>query len=239
MRIIIIRHGDPDYENNTLTPRGFEEVKALGKKYSAKDFDEIYCSPLERAKLTAEAVIKGEKEIKICDWLKEFEYPIYLDNSSEKMFCWDFKPSFFAKNSDFNDNSTYLDNKYLKTGNVKEYYQNVVEQFDEILKKKGYQRKDGYYKVLDANRETIVFFCHFVLMSVLLSHLFNLPYVALSQYMCCPPSGVTILVSEEREKGIAQFRMLRYGDISHLNDANLEPSFSGRFCEIYDSEERH
>ena len=45
---------------------------------------------------------------------------------------------------------------------------------------------------------------------------------------------------EEREKGIATFRTLRAGDISHLRIGNEEPSFSARFCERYENmDERH
>ena len=33
MKITIIRHADPDYEHNTLTPTGFKEVEALKKHF--------------------------------------------------------------------------------------------------------------------------------------------------------------------------------------------------------------
>jgi len=57
---------------------------------------------------------------------------------------------------------------------------------------------------------------------------------------CALPTSVTTLVTEERRKGIAYFRMLAFGDISHLYIAGEEPSFSGRFCETYDNfDERH
>ncbi len=36
MKITIIRHGDPDYENNTLTPTGFKEAEALGKHFKKR-----------------------------------------------------------------------------------------------------------------------------------------------------------------------------------------------------------
>jgi probable phosphoglycerate mutase len=40
-------------------------------------------------------------------------------------------------------------------------------------------------------------------------------------------------VTEERREGIAQFRMLSFGDVSHLYAGGVEPSFSGRFRECY------
>ena len=32
MRIIFIRHAEPDYEHNTLTPRGFREAELLSDR---------------------------------------------------------------------------------------------------------------------------------------------------------------------------------------------------------------
>ena len=75
-------------------------------------------------------------------------------------------------------------------------------------------------------------------------------WITVKQYLCSPflllqntataPTSVTETVTEEREKGIAAFRMLRLGDISHLAAGGVHPSFSARFCETYDNkEQRH
>ena len=54
------------------------------------------------------------------------------------------------------------------------------------------------------------------------------------------PTSVSELVTEEREKGIASFRALKLGDVSHLRAAGEPVSFSARFCETYDNkEQRH
>ena len=40
MKILIIRHGDPDYENDTLTEKGHKEAEYLAErliKYPIKD----------------------------------------------------------------------------------------------------------------------------------------------------------------------------------------------------------
>lgn len=238
MKIIIIRHADPDFAHSSITKAGMKEVKALADYYKEKDFDYIYCSPLNRAKLTAQAVIK-KKTIHYVNYLKEFLHP--FPYKGDLHHNWDFLPSELI--TDFKDlynPDKYLDNRYLKQVNMKENYNNVVRQFDETLKKHGYQRIDkGVYKVLKRNKDTIVFFCHFGMMSVLLSRLTNIPFVILAQYFCCLPTGVTILNTEERKEGIAQFRIETYGDLTHLKIKNITPSFSARFCELYTDNTRH
>lgn len=49
MEIILIRHGDPDYANDTLTPRGHEEAKKLARFLADKPIDAIFQSPNGRA----------------------------------------------------------------------------------------------------------------------------------------------------------------------------------------------
>ena len=53
MRILIIRHGDPDYEHDSLTPKGWKEAEYLSERISKMDIAAFYVSPLGRAKATA------------------------------------------------------------------------------------------------------------------------------------------------------------------------------------------
>ena len=42
MRILIIRHGDPDYSIDSLTEKGFREVELLAKRLSKLNISDIY-----------------------------------------------------------------------------------------------------------------------------------------------------------------------------------------------------
>ena len=58
MRLLFIRHGDPDYENDALTDVGKAEADALAKHILDWDINEVYLSPLGRARATAIPSIK-------------------------------------------------------------------------------------------------------------------------------------------------------------------------------------
>ena len=47
---------------------------------------------------------------------------------------------------------------------------------------------------------------------------------------------MTTVVTEERREGTASFRMLAFGDTSHLYAKGEEPAFAARFCETYEEE---
>ena len=73
MKIWFIRHGDPDYEHDTLTEKGFREAAALTGYLKDKKIDAFYCSPLGRAKDTIHdtLAIRGmQAEVK--DFLTDF-----------------------------------------------------------------------------------------------------------------------------------------------------------------------
>ena len=44
MRIIFVRHGEPDYANDTLTPKGWREAELLSQRLKNWDIDAFYTS---------------------------------------------------------------------------------------------------------------------------------------------------------------------------------------------------
>ncbi|MDO4380999.1 MAG: histidine phosphatase family protein, partial [Clostridia bacterium] len=109
----------------------------------------------------------------------------------------------------------------------------------ELLKEHGYEHDGRIFKAVKPNHDTIVFFCHFGVECVLLSHLLSVSPMPFWHNFAALPTSVTTLVTEEREKGIASFRILSFGDLSHLYKGGEEPSFACRFCECYNDKTRH
>jgi len=58
MRLLIVRHGDPDYEHDTLTEKGWREAELLSERLSKLPVKEFYVSPLGRAKDTASLTLQ-------------------------------------------------------------------------------------------------------------------------------------------------------------------------------------
>ena len=73
MRLLFIRHGEPDYQKDSLTERGWKEAKLLAKRIAPMDIKEYYCSPLGRAKDTAKPTLAlAGREAVEYPWLREF-----------------------------------------------------------------------------------------------------------------------------------------------------------------------
>ena len=59
MLLYIVRHGIPDYTTDTLTPDGEKQAEAVAHRLVPAGIDEIYASPLGRARQTAEPTCRA------------------------------------------------------------------------------------------------------------------------------------------------------------------------------------
>ncbi len=238
MRILIIRHGDPDYTNDTLTEKGVREAELLCNRLANEKIDYVYCSPLGRARKTCEIATKGKNlEAEIVPWLKEFGYSVQLP-TGEKHIIWDLLPAMREQYPDLAINKSWLSVPFIKNSPVPERYAELKDGLDKLLNNHGYAREGAHYRVERANRDTIAFFCHFGVEAMILSHFLNVVPDALLHGFIALPTSVTTLYTEERRKSVAVLRCCEFGDTAHLYSGNEEPSFSGRFCEVFDSDER-
>jgi len=240
MEIIIVRHAEPNYEIDSLTDKGWKEARLLSEKLSKLNIDEFYCSPQGRAKDTASITMqKVKKDLVICDWLREFKGHVKYDFLDTPIRCWDMLPSHWTNQKEYFTDDKWHTTELMQTGNVKSEYDWVVSELDVFLAKHGYVHEGKAFKVVKGNHDRIVFFCHYGVSCVILAHLLGFSPVVFWQGFVMQPSSVTSVVTEEREEGIAVFRVRSYGDISHLYVADEEPSFMARFCECYSDDERH
>lgn len=241
MKILIVRHADPDYSIDSLTPTGWDEAKLLADRLSKLDVKAFYVSPLGRAKDTASFTLQRlSREAQVLDWLREFPAKVTKPNKAEPGIAWDWLPQDWTQRHRCYDKEQWTQEAEFVAGNVKELAQAVYAGLDQLLANHGYVREGNFYRAVSPNEDTIVLICHFGLESVLLGHLLGISPMVLWHSTCAAPTSVTTLTTEERREGVATFRMNSFGDTSHLYVAGREPSFSARFCETYtNQEQRH
>lgn len=257
MRILLIRHGDPDYEHDTLTEKGNREAALLAETAEHLNLGTCFMSPLGRAQHTAAYSLKKTgKTAQVLDWLREF--PAITDiNCSEELqkaypdtkkegnkfrerIVWDMMPEYLSSHPEYWTVDGWRDSLVAKCGDMVQVYDSLVKKLDDFLAEHGYVREGGHYRVEKETTDTVTFFCHFGVTCAILSHLWNVSPFVLWHSFALAPTSVTEVVTEEREQGIAGFRGLRMGDISHLYAGGEEPSFACRFCENYSNfEQRH
>lgn len=238
MKLLIVRHGDPDYTIDSLTPKGWQEAEYLSQRLTQCPAAAYYCSPLGRAKDTAKPTLeKLGRTAQECPWLREFQGVICRPDRGSEGLCWDWLPADWTAEPRYFQHDHWFEPDVMASGNVKAEYDWVVSNLDQLLERHGYRREGALYRAFEANNDTIVFFCHFGVEAVLLSHLLNISPMQLWHGFVALPSSVTTVITEERREGIAYFRMNGFGDISHLYAQGEPAAFAGRFRECYANED--
>lgn len=244
MKLLIIRHGDPDYSIDSLTETGWREAELLADRLEKQPIAAFYASPLGRAQDTAHPLLKRlGATARVMPWLREFapEMTKTGEDGSVRTGCvWDWLPAEWTAEPRYYDRENWCKTEVMQAAGAEQEAAWVAAGLDELLASHGYERCGGYYKAVRPNNDTVALFCHFGVECVLLAHLLGVSPMVLWHGSCAVPSSVTTLITEERRAGAAYFRMNAFGDTAHLYAAGQEPSFAARFCETYaQADQRH
>ena len=209
MEMLLIRHGDPDYANDTLTERGFREARALAEGLREVRIDRIYTSPLGRALATAAptAQAKGLEPV-VLDWLRERGIkrgPVYL---------WEAPGSMFLERPTLPE----VGNWHLAEGAMPEgaeQFARVRAGFGELMAALGYVHQGHGYRIVQHTEERIALFCHKGVILTMLSDMLHwaLPTVFVSLHI--HPTGVTRLEMVE-EDSFAHWKAVAINGLAHL-----------------------
>lgn len=216
MEILLIRHGDPDYANDTLTERGLVEAQQLARSLAEMPIDRIYASPLGRAQATAAptAEARGPAPITL-DWLRERGIkrgPVYL---------WEAPGTMFLREEALPGPHDW----YLEGGAMPEaieQFARVRAGFDELMGSLGYAREGHGYRVVRHSEECVALFCHKGVIMTMLADMLHWPLPSLFVSLQIHPTGVTRLEMVE-EGAFAHWKALAINDLSHLGSTLLTP----------------
>ena len=233
MRLYLIRHGDPDYEKDTLTPAGILEAKALAKRLKKEGIDKIYHSPLGRARETMSytAELTGI-EPELLEWTEEIYYYLELEGWGEThVFNVPGEVARSIKEGEYHDN-WYLRPPYNDPGLLK-ILKNINEQSDLFFARHGYKKENHLYRIEKQNSKKIAVFAHAALGLAWLSQLLAIPTNIMWSSFWPATSSVSTILFEERSSTWAVPRCLGLGDVSHLYAENLPVNPRGLVGNFY------
>ena len=222
MLLFIVRHGDPIYDPDSLTPKGHLQARALSKRFGMHGLDKIYASPLIRAQQTAQptAELLG-LPIEIEEWTSEsLAASSFFVDRSDGSRGWIFHQNPTILKNDASH--TLVDNWYEAEcfkGYDKDFkggYERIQKASDEFLARHGYKREGSVYKITNPNNDRIAVFCHQGFGITWLSHLLGIPPHIFWTSFDYSHSGVTVLNFNNYENGFTTPLCLQLSDLSHI-----------------------
>ena len=196
MRLILVRHAEPNYELDCLTELGHKQAKIAAQRLINEGIEEIYSSPMGRARQTAQAFsdASGIKKIEILDFMHEIRYGPENDLYNEEWSPWSASDKMISKGQELcTENWREIPVFIGNTATID--VDNVMKNADSLLEKWGYKREGLYYRNIRSNddQHTIALFSHGGSSTALLSRIFNIPFPYLCATLHIPHTGITIL----------------------------------------------
>ena len=225
MLLYIVRHGDPIYETDTLTERGFLQAEAVGKRMFDAKIDRIFTSPMGRAKDTAAPACRMlGLDYTVEPWAHEIEddrltpYPDGVLKSISVLPTHVFRE---------NGNIDLLYDEAFDCTGIKEtnmrHARDVIEEGGrDFLERLGYREENGVYRILRNNEEKVALFCHAAFARAWLSSLLHIPLHIMWSSFQYTHTGVTVLEFKNNPSGFTAPSCLCFSDMSHLYAENLD-----------------
>ncbi len=170
MRIVFVRHGHPDYEQDCLTELGHQHSIAAGKRLVSEGISKIYASTMGRAKETAwhiaDEIGLPHTEVVELDFMREISWDFAGP--------WEVSAECVRSGKEILDSAWSTEGPYSKD-KITKYIMKRADDFDNFLISLGYVREGLYYRVMAENNDTVAVVSHAGSSSAVLSRLFNLP----------------------------------------------------------------
>jgi len=181
MKIILIRHGDPNYEKDCLTELGHKQVKVAAQRLLKEGIDEVYCSPLGRARQTAQAFLdaSGIDHMTILDFMQEIRFGVEGALYDNRWNPWLGVAALVKEGKDLQSDN-WREFPVFKDNFATVDADKIAVESDKWLATLGYVREGAYYRCVNASEKTIAIFCHGGSSSAFMARVLNQTFA----YMC-------------------------------------------------------
>ncbi len=223
MKIILVRHGHPDYANDCLTPLGHEQAEKAALRLKNEGIEQIFSSPFGRAQETALHTAKLlSLDVNTVDFMREIRWgssdgqPVYADGHP-----WDTSLKAIELGHSLMDESWTKQPPFCNNLVFSEL-QRVAQQSDKWLLSLGYKREGANYRVIGDNTErTIALFSHGGSSSALLAHLLNIPFFYLCRAVCPDFTAITVLCLSDEKGSLTAPQIELANDSRHIRSEGV------------------
>ena len=232
MLLYYIRHGDPIYNPDSLTPLGERQAEAVAKRLAAHGIDEIYASSSDRAILTAKPTCEMlKKEATILDWCHENQAAkhFWLNKEGEKGWVFHQQKYIekFATKEVVDLYDKWYDHPDFADTTFKEGVEATSKHAFDFLAEHGFRfdEQKGMYKSSKQGNRRIALFAHQGFGLLFLSIISLIPYPTFSTRFDMTHTGVTVIEFPETD-GYVLPKILTLSNDSHIYREGLPTRYN-------------
>lgn len=234
MRFFYVRHGDPIYDPDSLTPLGHRQAEAVGRRLARYGIDEIYASTSNRAILTATPLSELlKKEIKLLDFANESyaweSLTIMAKNPDRRTFLFhslEAREAFRSEECRRLGFEWYLHPQFDGYA-YKEGIERIQKGADEFFESLGYKHEGyGKYKIINSNKKRVALFAHQGFGMAFLPCVIGIPYSEFATRFDLTLTGITAI--DFHEEGEYAYPIIyTLSNEGHLYEDNLTSVYYG------------
>lgn len=221
MRIVFVRHGEPDYARDCLTELGRIQAEKAAQRLLGEGIGEIYASPLGRARETAQAAAEVlGLPVKTLDFMEEVRWG---SADGEELYAgghpWAIADEMARQGMELN-RPDWRDAPWFRTNRVVECVDRVERGIDEWLAGFGYLREGKHYRhtTEEEQHKTVALFSHGGSSCAAMGHILGLPFPYAIALLHLDFTGITVVRLDSRA-GIGAIPQLKCSnDTAHLRD---------------------
>lgn len=222
MRIIFVRHGEPDYARDCLTGEGRRQAAAVAERLAGEGIREIYASPLGRAAQTAAFTARRLKlPVVTLDYMREITWG--GAGIPEDGHPWTLADRMLEEGFDF-QTGDWRAHPYFRGNAATACEADIVARFDAFLAARGYVRAGGRYLCRGGDDRTIALFSHGGSGACALARLLSLPFPWVAAVMPYDYTSVIIVELPAREGEYVHPRLALFNDAAHIRCAAGAPA---------------
>lgn len=233
MLLFYLRHGDPIYDPDSLTPLGHRQAEALGRRLARYGLDRIYASSSTRAQLTAKPTCEMLKlDMNILDWTNEgYAWQQLATDVGDGRRKWAFQQDKYiekflsaevrALGEDWPKHPAFA-GTLLGEGIAR-----IKRETYAFLAELGYvyDEEAGMYRTEGGNDERVALFAHQGFGLAFLSCVMGIPYPEFCTHFDMTHSGMTVIEFSPKP-GLTAPRILQLSNDSHIYADGLPTNYN-------------
>ena len=228
MRLLFIRHAEPDYAHDCLTETGREQARQAALRLSGEKITKIYSSPNGRARETAGyTAAQFGLPVNVLDFMHEIDWG---DLSGGTMrndgHPWSLSDLMITDEDLLLAACDWRSHPYFKNNKALRDYDYVVEHFDGFLEECGYRREGNRYLCLQPSSETVALFSHGGSGACALSRALNLSFPYMCSVLPYDFTSVIVLNFPSAPGSYVFPRVELFNDARHIYTADRGPQFA-------------